>query len=473
MADTPLHYRSATDLAGLVARGEISAVEVMRAFLARIEELNPQLNAIVSLLPESAALALAEAADRARAAGEPLGPLHGLPTAVKDLNHVKGFRTSFGSPVHDHDPVATRDAAMVAKLRDAGALIIGKTNTPSYGVGTLTFNDVFGITRNPWDLGRHGGGSSGGAAAIAAGLLPIADGSDSGGSIRYPASFCNIVGLRTTPGRVPADGFADAWSPHLVLGPMGRSSEDAGLLLSAMAGPTSLGPIAIDEDPARFRRLAEVDLGRVRIAWSANADGLPISPEIRDAYAGARRVLESLGCTIDDVELDLSTADRAWEAVEMFGFYIDAPEAAWANPDKLRPDYLRNIRQGRETPADELAFGIRERTAIFERTARLLQDYDVFVTPATPVSAPPAEVEWVAEIDGTVLDRYFKWQRLACRVTMTSHPVLVTPGGFTGTGLPFGLQMVGPVRGEHKLLSLGHAIETATGWVGQRPTGVA
>lgn len=472
MTDVPLHYRSATELARLIARGELSAAEVMRAFLARIEEVNPRLNSIVSLLPESAALALAEAADRARAAGEELGPLHGLPTAIKDLNHAQGFRTSFGSPIHDDDPLAPRDAAMVARLRAAGALIIGKTNTPSYGVGTLTFNDVFGITRNPWDLGRHGGGSSGGAAALAAGLLPFADGSDSGGSIRYPAAFCNTVGLRTTPGRVITDAFADAWQPHLVLGPMARSSQDAGLLLSAMAGATPFNATGIVEDPATFRNLDEVDLSRVRIAWSKDADGLPVSPEIRAAHAGARRVLEGLGCTIDDVELDLSTADRAWEAVEMFGFFLDAPAAAWANPDRLRPDYLRNIRQGRATPAEELAFGIRERTAIFDRTARLLEDYDVFITPATPVSAPPAEVEWVAEIDGTVFDRYFMWQRMACRITMTCHPVLVTSGGFTEAGVPFGLQIVGPMRSEHKLLSLGHAIETATGWIYHRPTAV-
>ncbi len=472
MSDTPLHYRSATELAGLVSRGEISAVEVMRPFLARIEELNPKLNSIVSMLPASEALALAEAADKARLAGEAIGPLHGLPTAVKDLNPVKGFRTSFGSPIHNDDAPASRDVAMVAKLRAAGALIIGKTNTPSYGVGTLTFNDVFGVTRNPWDLSRHGGGSSGGAAAVAAGLLPIADGSDSGGSIRYPPSFCNIVGLRTTPGRVPLDGFGDAWTPHVVLGPMGRSSEDAGLLLSAMAGADPVSATSIDEDPAIFRRLAEIDLSKVRIAWSETAGGLPISPEIRAAFRKTRAVLESLGCTIHDVELDLSTADRAWEVIEMFGFYCDSPAAARANPDRLRPDYLRNIRQGAVTPADELAWGIKERTAIFTRTAKLLQDYDVFITPATPVTAPPAEVEWVAEIDGQTFDRYFMWQRLACRLTMTCHPILVTPGGFTESGMPFGMQIVGPMRGDHKLLSLGAAIEKATGWINQRPKGI-
>jgi amidase len=472
VTDQPLHYRPATELAHLLKTGDISAVEVMQAFLARIEAANPKLNSIVSMLPESEALKLAEAADAKRAAGEPLGLLHGLPTAVKDLNHAVGFPTSFGSRAQDGEPMPTRDVEMVARLRKAGALIIGKTNTPSYGVGTLAFNDVFGVTRNPWDLGTHGGGSSGGGAAVAAGLLPIADGSDSGGSIRYPPSFCNIVGLRTSPGRVPLDGFGDIWTPHVVLGPMARSSQDAGLLLAAMSGVSDISATSIDEDPSIFLKLAEVDLSEIRIAWNADVGGLPVSPDVREGFARARATLEALGARIDDVDFDFSTADRAWEVIEMFGFYLDAPEATRKHPELLRPDYLRNIRQGAATPADELAWGIKERSVIFQRMATLLRDYDVFITPATPVTAPPAEVEWVDEIDGVRLDRYFKWQRMACRLTMTCHPILVTPGGFTDAGMPFGLQIVGPMRGEHRLLSLGHAIETATGWAAQRPAAI-
>lgn len=472
MTDQPLYYRSATELARLLASREVSAVEVMTAFLDRIAEANPRLNSIVSLLPVQEALALAEAVDRKRAAGEPIGLLEGLPIAVKDLNHVTGFPTTFGSLAHRNDPPASRDVAMVQKLKAAGALVIGKTNTPSYGVGTLAFNDVFGVTRNPWNLETHGGGSSGGGAAVAAGCLPFADGGDSGGSIRYPPSFCNIVGLRTSPGRVPLDGFGDAWTPHVVLGPMARSSEDAGLLLAAMAGVSDISATSIDEDPTIFTRLDAVDLSSVRIAWSKDAGGLPVDPAVRAAYARARETLEGLGCKIDDVEFDFSTADRAWEVIEMFGFYLDSPKAAWEHPELVRPDYLRNIKQGKATPADELAWGIRERTAIFERMAALLRDYDVFVTPATPVTAPPAEVEWVSEIEGQVFERYFMWQRMACRLTMTCHPVLVTPGGFTDAGMPFGLQVVGPMRGEHKLLSLGHAIEQATGWAARRPTAI-
>ena len=252
MSDLPLHYLPATELASRIAKREISAVEVMKAFLARIEEVNPRLNALVSLLPESEALKLAEAADKAQAAGDAIGILHGLPTAVKDLNAVKGFPTSFGSRSSTANPVSDRDALFVSKIKAAGAIVIAKSNTPELGVGTLAFNDVFGITRNPWDLSKHGGGSSGAGAAVAAGLVPIADGSDSGGSIRYPSSFCNTVGLRTTPGRVVFEALGDGWTPHAVLGPMARSAVDAGLLLAAMAGTSPLNPIAIRLRPRRF-----------------------------------------------------------------------------------------------------------------------------------------------------------------------------------------------------------------------------
>lgn len=472
MSDLPLHYLPATELAARIAKRELSAVEVMKAFLARIEEVNPRLNALVSLLPESEALKLAEAADKAQAAGDAIGILHGLPTAVKDLNAVKGFPTSFGSRSSKANPVSDRDALFVAKIKAAGGIVIAKSNTPELGVGTLAFNDVFGVTRNPWDLSKHGGGSSGAGAAVAAGLVPIADGSDSGGSIRYPSSFCNTVGLRTTPGRVVFEALGDGWTPHAVLGPMARSATDAGLLLAAMAGPSPQNPIAIDADPAAFLKLADLDLSKVRIAWSKDADGLPVSQDIRDAYARTRATLVSLGCTIDDIELDLKSADHCWETIEMFGFFTDSPPLVHTNPELFRPDYVRNIRQGAATDPKELAWAIRERTQIFKRTAALLQTYDVFITPATPVTAPPAEVEWVSEIDGTQFERYFLWQRMACRITMTGHPVLVTPGGFTGTGMPFGLQMVGPMRGEHALLSLSAAIEKATGWGARQPTGI-
>ncbi|GAA1020503.1 amidase [Acrocarpospora pleiomorpha] len=469
MSEQPLHYWNATDLAAAIRRRELSAVEVMRAHLDRIEEVNPKVNSIVAPIPASAALAAAREADSAVARGDELGVLHGLPTAVKDLLDVRGLPTTYGSAAFADAAPSTRDSLLVTRLREAGAIVIGKTNTPEHGVGTLTFNPVYGVTRNPWNLATHGGGSSGAAAALAAGMLPVADGSDSGGSLRYPSSFCNTVGLRTTAGRVPADAPGSGWSPHSVLGPMARNSLDAGLMLAAIAGPDIAAPLSIEDAPEVFAALSPARLDGVRIGWSKDADGLPVDPEVRAAYALARTRLEALGAVIEDVEIDFSDADEAWEIVEMFGFFSFGWPGVEATPERYRPDFVRNVQQGGAYSAKEIAHGFALRTEIYRRTARLLRDYELFVTPATPVTAPPADVEWVEEIDGVKFDRYFRWQRMANRITMTGHPALVTPGGFTASGMPFGLQLVGRMRAEASLLAYGAAIEAGTGFTQLRP----
>jgi amidase len=468
---TPALYElSATALAAGIREREFSAVEVMAAHLGRIEETNDRVNAMVAMIPESEALARAEDADRAVARGELTGALHGLPAGIKDLMDVAGLPTSHGSAAYADAPPATKDALVVARMRAAGAIIIGKTNTPEVGLGTLTFNPVHGITRNPYDLSRHAGGSSGGsAAALAAGMLPIADGSDSGGSLRYPAAFCNIVGLRPTAGRV-ASGRANGWTAHGVLGPMARTSLDAALLLSAMAGPDSVAPMSLAEDPAVFAQVTPSAPGEVRIAWSTDAGGLPIDPDIRAAHARARADLVALGYTVVDVELDLADAEPAWETIEMFNFFASGRADAATRPELLRADYLRNIRQGEAVTAGQLADALEKRTEVFRRTARVLGDYDLIVAPATPVSAPPAEVEWVRSVDGVEYDRYFRWQMLANRFTVTAHPVLVTPGGFTEQGRPVGLQLVGRHRGEFDLLRHAAGMEALLGHTAVRPS---
>lgn len=470
-ASTPLYWWDATDLASAIRAREISAVEVVQAHLDRIAEMNGQINCVVSQVTDSESLAAATEADRRVASGDQLGPLHGLPTAVKDLLDVRGIRTTFGSLAFANNAPAERDSLLVSRLRDAGAIVIGKTNAPEYGVGTLAFNPVFGVTRNPYDLTRHGGGSSSAAAALASGMLPIADGSDSGGSLRYPPAFCNVVGLRTTAGRVPSDEPGSVWSPHAVLGPMARNSRDAGLMLSAIAGADIVSPLSLTEDPEGFASLPERSLSGLRIAWSADADGLPIDPEIRRVHAEARRRLEELGCVVEDTEIDFSGADEAWEILEMFGFFSLGWSGVEANPDLYSPDFVRNVGQGAQMSPKEIARGLELRTDIYRRTASLLQNYDVFVAPATPVAAPAAEEKWVHEVDGVEFDRYFRWQRLATRLTMTAHPVLVTGAGFTSDGLPVGMQLLGGMRSERNLLSIGAAIEAATGWNALRPAG--
>ncbi len=474
MSDAPLHGWSARELAAGIASREISAVEVMRAHLDRIEEYDEAVRAFVSRIPDADALALAAEADRAVARGEERGPLHGLPTGVKDLMDVAGLPTSQGSAAYAHELPATRDSVLAENLRRSGALIIGKTNTPEIGLGTLTFNAVRGVCRNPWDLDRHAGGSSGGAgAALAAGMLPIADGSDSGGSIRYPASFCNVVGLRPTPGMVPSGRTGNGWEPHGVTGPMARDSRDAALLLSGISGHDPRWPLSWVDDPRALAELEELDPAGLRLGWSPDVGGLPIDPEVRRVLAGTRRALEAAGVTVVDLEPDLSGADQAWEVVELFGFAADGRPRLEAGRTGFREDYLRNVREGRALTADTLMDAMAHRTELFRRTAATLGQVDAIVYPATPVPAPPAEVEWVDEVDGVRFDRYFLWQRAACRLTVTGHPVLATPAGFTADGLPVGMQLVGASRRDARLLAIGAAIEGVLGLVGRVPAALS
>ncbi|HST42358.1 MAG TPA: amidase family protein, partial [Conexibacter sp.] len=402
---------SAREQARMIGAGEISAVELMGEHYDRIEAVEPQLGAIVNALPREQALELAREADRATAAaraagggaagaaargaaaGESLGLLHGLPIAVKDVMDVAGFPTTAGTVIHA-DRVATRDSLLAERLKAAGALIIGKTNTPEHGLGTLTFNKLFPPTRNPYDLTRHAGGSSGGAAAaVAAGLLPLADGSDSGGSLRYPAAFCNVVGLRPSPGRIPSSRPDDGWSPHGVLGPIARDVGDAGLLLAAMAGRDDRTPIALDDDPLAFAAIEPSDLRGVRIAWSRTVDGLPIDPEVTAALEQSRALLVAAGAIVEEVEPDLSGADEAWETIEMLGFLAFCGADVDAHREQMRDDIVRNVEQGRALTAQQIVEAQALRTAVYRRTTRLLERYDLLATPTAPVVAPPIEVE--------------------------------------------------------------------------------
>jgi len=469
---TPDHFAdwSAVRLADAVANREVSAVEVMRAHLERIEERNPRLQAVVSQQPDSVSLAAAEAADRrtaaARAAGEPLPLLHGLPTAVKDLMDVAGLPTTNGSAAFADARPAEHDSVLATLLRDAGALIIGKTNTPEMGQGVLTFNPVFGTTVNPWDTSRHAGGSSGGAAAALAGrILPIADGSDSGGSLRYPAAFCNVVGVRPSPGRVPSGRTGNAWTPHGVTGPMARDSADAARFMEALAVEKTVWPMsAMTQHPVR-----PVELDGLRVAWSEDAGGLPIDPAVRAVHRAFGEQLAGLGAVVEADEPDFAGADEAWETIETFEFFLGGRHAVDAGASGFRPDYVRNVEQGRATTAAQLADAYERRTRMYRDTAAVLDRHDVLVLPATPVVAPPAEVEWVDEVDGHRFDRYFTWQMLANRLTLTAHPVVVTSGGFTPEGLPVGVQVVGRYGREAQLLAVTRAIEEATGWIRRAP----
>jgi amidase len=461
-----LWSRSATELAAAIRRREVSCVEVMQAHLTRIEAVNPLLNAIVTLDAELG-LRAAAAADAALGRDEPPGLLHGLPIAIKDLEDTAGMRTTYGSPIYrDHIPAA--DTLMVARLRRAGAIVMGKTNTPEFGAGSQTFNRVFGATRNPYDRARTPGGSSGGAAAaVASGMLPFADGSDVGASIRNPASFCNVVGLRTAPGRVPAVPSASAWNPMGVLGPLARSVEDAALLLRAMAGPDPRAPLSLEDRPEALVLGAGVDPRTVRIGWSRNLGDLPVEPAVTAVLEDHRGALEALGCAVEDVEPDLTAADDAFEVLRAVGYAQAFGALLETDGGRLKDTIRWNTRVGLALTGADVARALGLQTEMYERMRALLERYDALALPVSQVAPFAVEQEWVTEIAGAPMGSYLEWMRSCSRITVTAHPALSLPAGFTPEGLPVGVQLVGRQRGELGLLRVAAAIERATG-VGQR-----
>lgn len=453
----PLHHLSAQELRDAVAARELSATEVVSAHLERIEQVNSRVNAIVTLVPERA---LADAAALDAAAGaRPAGLLQGLPVAVKDLVDTAGIRTTYGSPIYAHH-VPSEDELIVRRLRGAGAIVIGKTNTPEFGAGSHTFNEVFGATRNPYDLGRSAGGSSGGAAAaLAAGMIPIADGSDLGGSLRNPASFCNVVGLRPAPGRVPSPDATDGWSPMSQLGPMARTVGDLALLLAAIAGPDPRAPLALDEAfPAAVDALAS--LSGVRVAWSDTVDGLPVEPAVTAALRAARAALVDLGADVVDHEPDLAGADEVFETYRSLAFGHGHAGEVRSHPGLIKDEVLADVRRGQALSVEDIMRAADLRTELFRRTSALLECFDLLALPTVQVVPFDVELRWPAEVAGVAMERYYTWMRSCSRITSTTLPALSLPAGFTPDGLPVGLQLVGRHRGEGRLLSLAAVLET-------------
>jgi amidase len=467
-AAAPLHWWTARDLAAAIRRRELSAREVVSWHLERIAEVNPRINAIVSLRPE-AALDEAEAADRRAEAGEPLGPLHGLPIAIKDLEDTAGIRTTYGS-VAFAEHVPTADSLLVARLRAAGAIVVGKTNTPEFGVGSHTFNQVFGATRNPWATDRSAGGSSGGAgAALAAGLIPIADGSDHGGSIRNPASFNNIVGLRPTPGLVPDSGEGDVWDTASVVGPLARTVGDLALMLTAICAPDVGSPLS-HGDPAAFAGDLTGELAGLRVAWCPDLGGLPIESEVMGVLEDARGRLQALGCHVEDVALDLSGADEAFETLRGLAFARGFGPSLPALRGIAKDTLIWNVEQGLALGAPAIGAAMLARSEVFRTVAQLLERFDVLAAPAAQVVPFDVEQEYPTEVSGVAMPHYLGWMRVCSRITVSAHPVAAVPAGFTPDGLPVGFQLVGRYRGDRRLLEHAAAWEAASGLTGLHPS---
>jgi amidase len=460
--------RSAVELARLLRVKDLSAREVVAAHLAQIERANPGLNAIVTLVADRA-MERARLADEDLANDREIGPLHGLPIAHKDLQPTSGIRTTFGSPIY-RDFVPAEDSLLVERLRRAGAIVVGKTNTPEFGAGSQTFNPVFGATLNPYDRTRTCGGSSGGAAvALATGMLPIADGSDMGGSLRNPASFCGVVGLRPSPGRVPSWPTTTAWSTLSVDGPMGRSVADVALMLSGLAGPDARSPIAIDESGSRIAAPLERDFKGARVAWWQDLGGVPVDRRVRAAVDGQRRVFESLGCIVDEAEPDFTHFDAVFKTVRALAFLTGVAPRVDGHRDQVKETILWEIERGERLTVAEIVWAETKRTDLYHRMRQFMERYEFFVLPT--VQVPPFDINqpYPTEIDGVAMGTYIDWMKSCYYISIVGNPAISVPCGVTPEGLPVGLQIVGRHRDDWGLLQMAHAFESAAGQVRLKP----
>ncbi len=468
-------FMTATELARRIRARELSARDTMAAHLQHIERLNPCVNAIVTLLPERA-MDGARAADEALARGASVGPLHGLPIAHKDLVLTKGIRTTYGSRIYK-DFVPDQDALIVERMRSAGAITIGKTNTPEFGAGSQTFNEVFGATLNPYDLTKTCGGSSGGAAvALACGMLPLADGTDIGGSLRNPANFCNVVGFRTAPGRVPVYPAQVAWSPLSVQGPMARTVQDVALFLSVLAGPDHRVPISIAEPGSTFARPLGRDFKGVRMAWNRTFGGLPVDPRVTAAIDAQRPTFEALGAIVEDGTPDFSDADEIFKTWRAWNFALRYGELLQTYRHLMKDTLIWNIEAGESITGPQLARIATQRTTLYHRVREFMETYEFYEFMICPVSqVPPFAVRqpYITEINGVPMETYIDWMRSCYFVTVTGLPAISVPCGFTPEGLPVGVQIVGRHQDEFGVLQLAYAFQEATQYWQHRPPLVA
>jgi amidase len=461
-------FMSTIEMARLIRAKKLSAREALAAHLKQIERVNPQVNAIVTLVPEMAADAAAKA-DEMQAHNETLGPLHGLPVAHKDLFETRGIRTTFGSPLYK-DYIPAEDDIVVDRIRRAGAITIGKTNTPEFGSGSQTFNKVFGATHNPYDLTKTCGGSSGGAAvALACGLVPIADGSDTGGSLRNPAAFCNVVGFRPSIGRVPNPKAAFAWSTLSTSGCLGRSVADLAFVLSTIAGPDSRAPLSINEPGMLFARPLDRSFKGVRVAWFKDLGGVPFDPRVRTVVDAHRATFESLGCIVEEAEPDFAPAEisfrilRAWNSATTYG------ERLREHPDAFKDTLKGEIEEGLRLTGSDVARAETAHGQLWRRFQAFLEKYEYFVLPTSQLPPFDVNVPYPTEIAGVKFDNYIDWMKSCWYISATGNPAASVPAGFTPEGLPVGLQIVGRDKEDFSVLQMAHAFEHATGFGKKHP----
>ena len=459
-ASEQLLTQSALELRRRIGSKEISPVELLEACIARIARINPAINALTATCYERAA-AEAKAAEHAALRGEALGLLHGLPIGIKDLEETAGLLTTYGSPLY-RDFIPERDNAMVARVRAAGAIIIGKTNVPEFGAGANTRNVVWGATGNPFNPMLNAGGSSGGsAAALACDLVPLCTGSDTGGSLRIPAAKCGVVGFRPSPGLVPVERRSLGWTPISVVGPMGRTVADACLLLAVQAALDDCDPLSYPVDARAFALPEARDLGSLRVAYSEDFGVCPVDLPIRKVFRDKISAMRHLFRSCDEVEFDFGEADRCFDVIRAANYVAKYRAAYDKDPASLGPNVRSNYEMGAKMTMADMAWAHCEQTNMFRRFQQTFRDYDLVFAPTTPVSPFPWLQPYLAEMDGKPLKNYYHWLALTYVITLVTNPAIALPCGADHMGMPFGLQVVGPFRGDRALLGAAHALEQA------------
>jgi amidase len=466
-----LCFTPATKLAPMIRRGAVSPLDVMQAVLARLERVNPRLNAYCTVAAEQALEAAKKATIAAKRRSSRLGPLHGVPVSIKDLTPTKGIRTTWGSKIYEHH-VPADDALVVTRLKAAGAIVVGKTNTPEFGAGANTFNAVFGVTRNPWNPALTPGGSTGGGAvALATGLGPLAQGTDLGGSLRLPASFCGVVGFRTSPGLVPVHPAPLAWDPWSVTGPMARTVADTALMLSVIAGADPRAPLSYAVNPRVFvDAVRRPSLRGLRVAWGGDLGVTPVDDEVRAVTRAAADAFRRLGARVEEAHPDFTGLREIVLTSRGASMVARHEERLGQWREAMQENLVKNIDQGLALTPSQIGRAERLRTELWERVRVFQERYDLILTPTAAV--PPFPVEWRSgpkEINGQPMPSYVDWAMLTYAFTVVGLPAISVPAGFTKAGLPIGLQIVGRWRDEAGVLRAAAAFEGAQPWADRRP----
>ncbi|MCB1548683.1 MAG: amidase [Hyphomicrobiaceae bacterium] len=460
MKSSELLALSAVEMRRRIGSKEISPVELLEASIARIEAVNPAVNAVTAMCLNRARKE-AKAAEKAVLKGEPLGLLHGLPTGVKDLEDTEGLLTTYGSPLY-RDFVPKKDTVMVARVREEGAIVVGKTNVPEFGAGANSRNVVWGATGNPFNPTLNPGGSSGGSAvALACDMLPICTGSDTGGSLRIPGAMNGVVGFRPSPGVVPHQRRGLGWAPISVLGPMGRNVADTCLLLAAQAGMDPIDPLSYPLHGEGFETPMPVDLGNLRVAWTEDFGGCPVSKDIRKTFRGKVKAMRHLFRECAEVKLDFGEADRCFDVIRAVAYAARYRDAYERDPASLGPNVRANYEMSAAMSLADFAWAHTEQTQIFRRFQKVFRDYDLVLAPTVPVTPFPWKQLYLDEMDGKKLRNYYHWLALTYYITLVTNPSISMPCGRDHADMPFGLQVVAPMHADFELLSAAHAMEQA------------